>query len=53
MSEWKLQGWVGGVARGRKDTMVPESFITDMVDPCCYVFIRLAPRGHGAVVITR
>ena len=30
-----------------------DTFSTDAVGPFCYVFLRLAPCGHGAVKITR
>ena len=28
-----------------------DPFSPGLVNPCCYIFLRLTPRGHGAVKI--
>ena len=45
-------GWVVYHEEGRMSWCLDTS-IHDTVDPCCYEFIVLSPRRHGAMMITR
>ena len=48
--EWKLQGWVVQSEESRTSLGLDPS-IPDTVDPCCYGFISLDPRGYGTTMI--
>ena len=41
-------GWLVKREEGRTSWGL-DHFIPYTVDPCCYGFLRLSPRGHGAV----
>ena len=48
-----FKGWLVVYYEEGRTSWGLDNFSPDVMDTCSYGFLRLAPRGHGAVKITR